>query len=286
MFKRFFGEIIVILIAIIVFSTIHFLDMHIKRIEEVRPFETVETGVVHNNDVLVELDEQKVEIDFEGTEDDIIRLTNEFRKEKGLDILVRDEKLMLSAKAKGEDMRDKKYFAHISPDGVELWNLVQNVDYKYSIIAENIAEGYFSAESVVKAWKNSEGHRKNMLASDFEDIGVSVVEIVNKNDRKSFVLVQHFAISQKALPKNQKVGIVCGKKMKKNCKKIDERKEEYRELVKDQEKIIENTEKEGFSRKDLTDLYDNLDKLKEVRDEYKEFSHGCDEYMNKCDRWE
>lgn len=280
MSKKINKEFILISLMLLIFVVINFFDIHIKSFEEVHPFEMTKTGVVYNE--VVE------STSFDGTEDDIIRLTNEFRKEKGLDILIKNEKLMKSAKLKAADMKDQKYFAHVSPSGVELWNLVQQTGYDYSIVAENIAEGYFSAESVVEAWMNSEGHRKNILSIDLEEIGVAILEIENKDNKKSYVLVQHFATEVKELLKKQRqrIEVVCDEKVKNNCEKIEKRKEDYRELVKEQKKVNDKAEKEGFSKKDLLDLYENLEELKKIRDQYKEFSKGCEAYINKCNRWE
>lgn len=282
-------EIGLITIILFVFSIVKFSNLHVKQIEEVHPFDMVETGVVYNDSTksVEEGDEEsQEEKDFEGTDDDIIKITNEYRKEQGLDILIRNESLMESAMNKAIDMRDQKYFAHISPDGIELWNLVQQTGYNYSIIAENIAEGFFSAEEVVEAWMNSEGHRANILSVDLEEIGVAFLEIENEEGFKSYVLVQHFATPQKELKAETEIRVVCENKLKKNCEKIDNKKEEYRELVKKQEREIEKAQSNGFSKKDLIDLYDNLEDLKEIRDQYKGFSDGCEEYINQCDRWE
>jgi uncharacterized protein YkwD/uncharacterized protein (UPF0335 family) len=277
-------ELFLIIFALIIFSAVKFFDVNVKQVEEVHPFEMVETGVVHNDSSRNTGENQNA--DFKGTEDDIISLTNEYRKEKGLDVLVKNDKLMESAKMKAQDMRDLEYFAHVSPDGVEPWNIIQKTGYNYSIIAENIAEGYFSATSVVEDWMNSEGHRNNILSTEFEDIGVAILETKNSDDEKSYVLVQHFATPQKELNIKRTTEVICDKKVKDNCKKIEEKKEEYQELVKDQRKIIEKAESEGFSRKDLNDLYSNLEALQEARDQYKEFANGCEEYTQKCNRWE
>lgn len=282
-------EIGFIAIALLIFGAVKFSNLHVKQVEEIHPFEMIETGVVYNDSIKSGEGISEAPLEeriFEGTDDDIIRITNEYRKEKGLDVLVRNEELMKSAMNKAIDMRDQKYFAHISPDGIELWNLVQQTGYNYSIIAENLAEGFFSAEDVVNAWMNSEGHRANILSVDLEEIGVAFLEIKNKEDIKSYVLVQHFATPQKEIREEAEVRVVCEKKLKKNCKKIDDKKEEYRDLVNKQEREIEKAEANGFSKKDLTDLYDNLKDLKEVRDQYKEFSNGCEEYIDQCDRWE
>lgn len=40
-------------------------------------------------------------------------------------------------------------------------------------VAENVAYGYSSAEAVVNAWLNSEGHRENIENADFTDFGIS-----------------------------------------------------------------------------------------------------------------
>ncbi len=53
--------------------------------------------------------------------DEVLRLTNERRKEAGLSPLKLDPVLSQAAKSKGEDMLNKDYWAHVSPDGVEPW---------------------------------------------------------------------------------------------------------------------------------------------------------------------
>ena len=44
--------------------------------------------------------------------------------------------------------------------------------YPYGYWAENVAYGYGSADSVMAAWMNSDGHRKNILSSSYRNIGV------------------------------------------------------------------------------------------------------------------
>jgi uncharacterized protein YkwD len=41
-----------------------------------------------------------------------------------------------------------------------------------SSVSENIAYGYSSGKSVVRAWMNSDGHRKNILTKGMRQIGV------------------------------------------------------------------------------------------------------------------
>ena len=42
----------------------------------------------------------------------------------------------------------------------------------YRTAGENIASGQRTAQAVVTAWMNSEGHRKNILSANFTEIGV------------------------------------------------------------------------------------------------------------------
>ena len=47
-----------------------------------------------------------------------------------------------------------------------------------------------------------------------------------------------------------------------------------------------NAEKEGFSVKDLRDLYENLDELEEIKDDLKEYLKDCEKILDRCDEWE
>lgn len=55
--------------------------------------------------------------------------------------------------------------------GVRHQNLVTYASAKS--VAENVAYGYSSAEAVVNAWLNSDGHRLNIENATFTDFGIS-----------------------------------------------------------------------------------------------------------------
>ncbi len=48
------------------------------------------------------------------------------------------------------------------------------IDYRTA--GENIAMGQTTPEQVMNGWMNSDGHRKNILSSNFTHIGVGYVE--------------------------------------------------------------------------------------------------------------
>ena len=71
-------------------------------------------------------------------------------------------------------MAVRNYFSHTSPDGDGVDDRVLGEGYSWSTVAENIAVGYTTAESVVNGWKGSPGHYKNILCSDCDDTGIGV----------------------------------------------------------------------------------------------------------------
>jgi uncharacterized protein YkwD len=48
--------------------------------------------------------------------------------------------------------------------------------YKYTRIAENVAGGYHTLAEAFSGWRDSSGHRKNMLLKDATRIGVAVAQ--------------------------------------------------------------------------------------------------------------
>lgn len=106
----------------------------------------------------------------------IIALTNQKRIEAGLTPLTYNEALTRAAKAKGEHMLEKDYWAHIAPDGTEPWAFFINAGYKYKYAGENLARDFSNPESAIEAWLASPSHRDNMLSPKYKDIGVAVVE--------------------------------------------------------------------------------------------------------------
>ncbi|MEW4023343.1 CAP domain-containing protein [Bacillus sp. YAF8] len=109
----------------------------------------------------------------------VVELTNAERQKQGLKPLQIDDKLSKSAHAKSQDMKDKNYFDHQSPTYGSPFDMMKSFGITYKTAGENIAKGQPTPEAVVKAWMNSEGHRKNILNPEFTQIGVGYVESGN-----------------------------------------------------------------------------------------------------------
>ncbi len=127
----------------------------------------------------------------EITPDNIIKYVNLAREAQGVEIVVPNAKLIQVAKDRLDDMIAKGYFAHTSPSGVEPWYWFQKEKYDYHFAGENLAINFSSAESEQAAWMKSPLHRKNILDSKYQEIGVAVGE-QKVNGQTSILAVQEF----------------------------------------------------------------------------------------------
>lgn len=110
-------------------------------------------------------------------EQEVIRLTNEFRIQNGRSALTADDRLNRAAEGHSEDMAELNFFSHSGRDGSRAGDRIEDEGYTgWRTWGENIAAGQNTPEQVVNAWINSSGHRANMLNSNFEEIGVGFVE--------------------------------------------------------------------------------------------------------------
>ncbi|WP_088104344.1 stalk domain-containing protein [Halalkalibacter urbisdiaboli] len=107
--------------------------------------------------------------DFEAK---VVELTNAERKKHGLAELNADLPLSKVALEKSRDMKVNGYFSHTSPTYGSPFTMMKDFGIDYTAAGENIAMGHRSAEEVVQAWMDSEGHRANILNEAFTHIGV------------------------------------------------------------------------------------------------------------------
>jgi uncharacterized protein YkwD len=102
-------------------------------------------------------------------DDEVLRYTNEFRRSNGLPALLMQNELNKIALAHSQDMASgRRGFGH---GGFDKREKEIERDFKCKAVAENVAFGQNSGREVVTAWKNSNGHRHNMLGN-YRLIGV------------------------------------------------------------------------------------------------------------------
>lgn len=103
---------------------------------------------------------------------EVVRLVNIERQNAGLTPFTASTELSRVARLKSEDMGKNNYFSHTSPTYGSPFDMMKSQGIKYNTAGENIAKGYQTAQSVVKGWMNSSGHRANILNPSFKTLGV------------------------------------------------------------------------------------------------------------------
>lgn len=103
---------------------------------------------------------------------ELLRITNEERRGRGLSELACDEKLTRAAYLHSQDMCAKNYFSHTGLDGSTPSTRASAQGASYRTIGENIARGQQTPSDVHQAWMNSDGHRRNILSTSYNRIGI------------------------------------------------------------------------------------------------------------------
>ena len=122
----------------------------------------------------------------------LVKMTNEERQRIGVSPLKINPKLTRAAEMKARDMISNNYFDHWSPQGRSPWYWIQLSGYDYSHAGENLAMGFLDTREVHQAWLNSHSHRQNIINSNYQEIGIAVVE-GNQSGMNTFFVVQMFA---------------------------------------------------------------------------------------------
>ena len=116
--------------------------------------------------------------EFERQAAETIKLTNDFRRRNGLPAFEVDPVCTAEAFDHAQDMARRGYFDHFGPDGSSPTSRYQrrNTNHQKVIrITENIARGNGTTpESALKMWLNSPGHRKHLVGTEMDHIGVGV----------------------------------------------------------------------------------------------------------------
>ncbi|WP_236542813.1 CAP domain-containing protein [Spiractinospora alimapuensis] len=146
-------------------------------VREPAPVPTVQTEIaVEEEEIPDEVDEEDDDEEETGsaggaTVDEVVRLTNSERAAAGCDALRVDDRLTQAAQDHSEDMARREYMDHETPEGLDPSDRAEAAGYD-ALSGENVAAGQRSAQEVVDAWMNSEGHRRNIVDCDNVAIGV------------------------------------------------------------------------------------------------------------------
>ena len=122
----------------------------------------------------------------------LVDLTNEARAARGVPTVTHNSQLDRAAQAAAEDMAERGYFAHVSPDGKAPWYWLNQVGYQYSYAGENLAVNFTDSEEVQSAWLASPTHYANIIKPQYTEVGFGTASGRYEGKETTFV-VEFFA---------------------------------------------------------------------------------------------
>ena len=108
---------------------------------------------------------------------ELVNLVNQHRTSIGESTMKSNTMLNQAAQRHSCYMATYTIMSHTGgPDATDrtLVSRIEKTGYKYSAAGENVAMGQSTAQRVMTAWLNSEGHRRNIESKDFDEIGVGL----------------------------------------------------------------------------------------------------------------
>jgi hypothetical protein len=113
------------------------------------------------------------ELQISSWMNEMLNRVNQERASVGVHPLCYNSKLIASSQQHNNDMISMNRLTHSSSNGSSFGSRFTAQGYQYSTVAENIARGQTSVSSVMNAWMNSSGHRRNLLSPDFVHFGAA-----------------------------------------------------------------------------------------------------------------
>jgi uncharacterized protein YkwD len=115
------------------------------------------------------------------TETAIVCRVEAIRSDRGLQRLRMAKRLSRAAGSYAEDMAERDFFSHISPEGERLRDRVLRAHWVNEQCAWHVGEvlawgsgDHATAAWTVRAWMRSADHRRLLVGADFDSIGVGV----------------------------------------------------------------------------------------------------------------
>lgn len=106
-------------------------------------------------------------------EENAFLLLSQDRAKNGRSQLQLDPMLCSIARIKSCDMKNNRYFAHESPTYGSASNMLKTFGYSFTSVGENIAH-HATVEKSQAAFMSSEGHRRNILGTQWTKVGIGV----------------------------------------------------------------------------------------------------------------
>ncbi|EES91388.1 CAP domain-containing protein [Clostridium botulinum] len=163
---------------------------HIKSQDKLEPKEEAKSNLQFKSEVkLTENKNEKLSLNYKNQVNKrMLQLVNELRHSQGVSPLKNVDVLNNLAEKRSQYMAETEEFSHNDKNGNFIFkDELDKINYKWNEVGENIAQNYYSknpdklAEELFNQWKNSPGHYKNMISSNFNEIGFGIS--ITENDK-------------------------------------------------------------------------------------------------------
>lgn len=132
-------------------------------------------------------DTNNTECDLDDYANEILSLINKERNKRGIHSVTLSSELSGAAEERAVEINEK--FSHTRPNGERCFTILDNKD-SYHYLGENIAGGQTSSKEVMDGWMHSEGHKKNILNTKFDEVGIGLYK--NSSSTYTYYWVQMF----------------------------------------------------------------------------------------------
>ncbi len=114
------------------------------------------------------------------TENSLVSIINNFRFKNGKKQLIINSTLSNIAKYRSQDMLKRNYFSHTTPEGKNIFIILNENGYNWQAAGENIFRcnpiSNGDANAIFNVWMSSTTHKNNMLSENFTQVGVSIID--------------------------------------------------------------------------------------------------------------
>ena len=111
-------------------------------------------------------------------------LVNQFRADHGVRPVGTDGRVVSAASAGATAMARRNAMSHST--GGKATKRLGAAGYSWSIVVENIGEGYGSLGDAMAGWEHSPGHRKNLLNPQVTDLGVAAAATASHGKQRIY----------------------------------------------------------------------------------------------------
>jgi uncharacterized protein YkwD len=128
--------------------------------------------------------EESRNLNPDNMETQLLFYINNIRTRNGLCALGSNQTLVNIADSRCRDMLSRNYFNHVTPEGKNIFNILQENRVMYASAGENLygcsPPSAGPVEVIISTWLGSGGHRENLFNPHYTRVGIKIVDGENR----------------------------------------------------------------------------------------------------------